>query len=273
MIFRRGTKKAILGAALCLMTSVLSAQNLEDLLPGLPAATRAELTEKRELVRYTEGAPAFSLLPAGPLAEELRREFQGFSPNITDEILFLMPLPEAREDGELFLYNKLRDVTGLSGIRYRSSSRDGSRVLFSDVYAVDSPKSRRRVPFVPVSAIPREERFPLHLEDANFGSGYYEAALFHQEGRTSFGLRNLTTLKYIFPVFREGRVRFRILLIPLEKELLMYGIVAAETGGLVRSMVDMPSALGKRVRALRDWFVGQVYGAGEPEGGKAAPPQ
>ncbi len=66
-------------------------------------------------------------------------------------------------------------------------------------------------------------------------------------------------------------MRFHILFVPLENELLMYGIVAAEAGGFVRNMVNMPSALGKRIRALRDWFTEQVYEKAAPAAAPAAP--
>jgi hypothetical protein len=244
---------------LFLLSVNLGALGLDDVLPGLSPGDRAVLTEKKELVRYSESRPKFAFLPSGPLSDRLRKEFEGFDPTVTDEVLFLMPLPIAQGDRNLFLYNKIRDVGTLSGIQYHSSSKDGMRTLFSDVYAVDSLKGKKKMPFVPVMEIPAEARFPLHMEDANFGSGYYEASYFHEADRIAFGLRNLTTLKYVFPILREQKVRFHILFVPLENELLMYGIVAAEAGGFVRYMVNMPCALGKRIRALRDWFTEQVY--------------
>lgn len=237
----------------------VGALNLNDVLPGLSAGDRAELAAKKELARYTESRPEFAYLPESPLAEKIRKQFAGFKPTITDEVLFLMPLPPGNGDPVLYLYNKLRAISTLSGIQYRSRRQDGMRALFTDVYAVDGMKTKKKIPDASVQEIPEEVRFPVHMEDANFGSGYYEASYLSSGNEIAFGLRNLTSLKYVFPILGAEKVRFQILIIPLEEGLLMYGIVAAEAGGFVRSMVNLPSALGKRIGALKDWFEEQVY--------------
>ena len=249
----------ILGTTLSATVSPLS---LEDILPQLTPQERAELREKKELVYYTDGAPDFRFLPSIPLSVRVKAYFQGFSPNVGDEALFLLPYtpaqPSQRTESSattlLPLYNRLRAVSTLSGIQYRSSKAKGMRVLFSDVYAVKDLKSKAKIPDPLVQIIPPEDSFPIHLVDANFGSEYYEASYLVRDNTIVFGLKNLTSLKYIFPVIGAQQFRTQLVIIPLDSELLVYGVAAVEAGDLVRSLIHLPSAFYKRIEALKNWF-------------------
>jgi len=252
----------ILGTTLSATVSPLS---LEDVLPQLTPQERAELREKKELVYYTDGAPDFRFLPSIPLSVRVKAYFQGFSPNVGDEALFLLPYTPAQTSQAtqrtessattlLPLYNRLRAVSTLSGIQYRSSKAKGMRVLFSDVYAVKDLKSKAKIPDPLVQIIPPEDSFPIHLVDANFGSEYYEASYLVRDNTIVFGLKNLTSLKYIFPVIGAQQFRTQLVIIPLDSELLVYGVAAVEAGDLVRSLIHLPSAFYKRIEALKNWF-------------------
>jgi len=228
---------------------------IEDILPQLTPQERAELQEKKELVYYTDGAPDFRFLPSLPLSVRVKTYFQGFSPNVGDEALFLLPYqPEGTTPPLLSLYNRLRAVSTLSGIQYRSSKAKGMRVLFSDVYAVKDLKSKTKIPDPLVQIVPPEDSFPIHLVDANFGSEYYEASYLARDNTIIFGLKNLTSLKYIFPVIGAERFRTQLLIIPLDTELLVYGVAAVEASEMVRSLIHLPSAFYKRMEALKNWF-------------------
>jgi len=249
----------ILGTTLSATVSPLS---LEDILPQLTPQERAELREKKELVYYTDGAPDFRFLPSIPLSVRVKAYFQGFSPNVGDEALFLLPYtpaqPSQRTESSattlLPLYNRLRAVSTLSGIQYRSSKAKGMRVLFSDVYAVKDLKSKAKIPDPLVQIIPPEDSFPIHLVDANFGSEYYEASYLVRDNTIVFGLKNLTSLKYIFPVIGAQQFRTQLVIVPLDSELLVYGVAAVEAGDMVRSLIHLPSAFYKRIEALKNWF-------------------
>ncbi len=232
-------------------TPTLSALTLEAALPQLTPEERATLQEKKELVYYTDGAPDFRFLPSIPLSVRVKAYFQGFSPNVGDEALFLL---QGNTPSLLALYNRLRAVSTLSGIQYRSSKAKGMRVLFSDVYAVRDLKSKTRLPDPLVQIIPPEDSFPIHLVDANFGSEFYEASYLARDNTIVFGLKNLTSLKYIFPVIGAERFRLQLVIIPLESELLVYGVAAVEASDIVRSLIHLPSAFYKRIEALKNWF-------------------
>ncbi len=253
-------KKLLTVVFLCALSIAdLAALSIDDVLPRLSRDDREKLKDKKELVLYTEGKTEFKYLPDTPLSDRIRRKFEGFDPNVSDEALFIMPLPAKRDDPSLFLYNKLRAISSLSGITYFSNRKKETQILFSDVYAIDGLDSKRRIPDRTYSYLPSDERVLIHLEDVNFGSGYYEVSYMTADGAMSFGMKNLTSLKYIFPVIGKENVRFELLVVPLDDALLVYGACSVEAAGFVKSLIHLPSAFYTRIRALKDWFSKQAY--------------
>ncbi|NJL73301.1 MAG: hypothetical protein HC888_18080 [Candidatus Competibacteraceae bacterium] len=255
----------LLCAGLLFAAGSLVADELTYLVPGLSDAERVELRDKRELVRFTDAAPEFALLPMTALAFPIRARFQGYAPTVTDEALFLLPMPDVAPGTNTadFIYSRLRDVSSLSGIQYMSNHYREWRVLFSDVYEVGGLDSRRRVDTKTPAFVPPFERVAMHMNDVNFGGGYYEANFMKTGDMLSFGLRNATTLSYfIFPVISEERLRFQIAMIPLREEnaLLLYGICSVEASDFLQRMVHLPSSFYTRILALKRWFEGRVYG-------------
>jgi hypothetical protein len=252
-------RKSIVPVFLFAAVFNLSALTLEELLPNLSPEDLVKLRDTKEIVHYSENPPDFRYLPGTALTDRIKNEFLGYTPNVCNEALFLMPLPARSENRSLYIYNKMRAIRSLSGIQYRSNRHKEMRVLFDDVYAVDSLRSKKKIPDKDLDALPAGEKLTVHIEDVNFGGGYYEASYMTSGDLLGFGLKNLTSLKYIFPIIGAEKVRFQILIIPLENELLMYGICAAEAASFVKSLIHLPSSFYTRTRALRDWFKGQVY--------------
>ncbi len=237
-----------------------SAQTLQERVPGLSADELQQLRSEGSIRFHTEDQPMqFRYLPHSSLSARVRDSFRGLEPNAVNEVLYLLPKPHTDGDLLLHIYNTLRAISTLSGVRYHSGHYDRERVLFDDVYAMDSPRSRNRIDDPLVTRVPRESSFPVHLVDANFGSSYFEATYYGAGDAVSFGLRNTQSLTYIIPVIRSERLRFQLLAIPLEEELLLYGAVGVEAGRLIRRQVHLPSAFRRRIETLADWFIEQAY--------------
>lgn len=237
-----------------------SVDDIRALVPGLSSAEAQELRREGSIRYHSEDrAMEFRYLPRTSISAQVRASFAGFEPNVVNEVLYVLPKPEPEGDLLLHLYNTLRAVSTLSGVRYHSGHYDRERVLFDDVYALNSSGGRERVPDPLVSVIPAVSSFPVHLVDANFGSSYFEATYHGADDAISFGLQNSRSLTYIIPVIRTGRLRFHLLALPLEHELLLYGTVAVEAGRLIRRQVHLPSAFRRRIETLADWFIEQAY--------------
>ena len=237
-----------------------SAQTLRSRVPGLSTAEIEKLRNEGSIRFHSEDRPIeFRYLPRTSISAQVRAGFRGFEPNVVNEVLYLLPMPQPDEDLLLHIYNTLRSVSTLSGVQYHSGHYDRERVLFDNVYAMDSARSRNRIPDPLVTSVPRESSFPVHLVDANFGTSYFEATYYGAGDAISFGLTNSQSLTYIIPVIRTERLRFQLLALPLEDELLLYGVVGVEAGGLIRRRVHLPSAFRRRIETLADWFIEQAY--------------
>ena len=243
---------------ICLL-STLSATPIDTYLSSLSEEEKAKLIEHNELVEYSEGAPAFRLLPNISLSAAVKAEFEDYEPNVSDEALFLLPKVE-NQNILPYIYEKLRNISSLSGIQYHSNHYHEWKTLFDNVFETDNVGSDAVIPFKQTESIPWEERIIIHMEDVNFGAGYYEATYFNSTDSITFGLKNLTSLKYKgIPVIRKERVRFQMVIIPTDEYLLVYGVCGVDAGSLIRKMIHIPSSFYTRMKALRDWFTGQIY--------------
>jgi hypothetical protein len=244
-------------------------ETLRRLVPGLTAAEIEEIQTEDYIRFHTEDEPLrFRYMPETSISEQVRRSFRHVDPNVVNEVLYLLPRPEHRADGRPFandqelmleLYNTFRSVSRLSGVTYESGRTAGPRVLFDNVYRIETLRRRSPLPDPVVTRIPREDSFLLQLDDSNFGTSYFEAIYFGGGDAVSMGMTNARSLTYVFPVIGAERVRFQLVAIPLEDHLLLYGAVALEAGGFLRRVVHLPGSFRRRIEALADWFIGEVY--------------
>ncbi|POQ98658.1 hypothetical protein AU468_12400 [Alkalispirochaeta sphaeroplastigenens] len=244
------------------------------LAPGLSREELAELLDQGSLIFHSEDEPiTFRYLPRSSISDQVQRSFGHFEPNVVNEVLFLLPRPQENSRGApyasdqellLDLYNTFRAVSKLSGVEYESSRAGGMRVLFDNVYAIESVRNRDPLPDPVVTRVPRESSFLLHLEDSNFGRSFFEASFYGGDDAVSMGMTNLRSLTFFVPVVRAERVRFQMLALPLEDHLLLYGAVGLEAGGFLRRMVHLPGSFRRRIVALTDWFTQQVYNGNNP---------
>lgn len=242
---------------------------LRRLVPRLTPEEIAEIQTGDYIRFHTEDQPlTFRYLPETSVSRRVRRSFDHVSPNVVNEVLYLLPRPRQSTEGRtfsddqellLYLYNTFRAVSKLSGVMYESNRTGGPRVLFDNVHRIETLRRRDPLPDPVVTRIPREDRFLLQLDDSNFGTSYFEATYYGGSDAVSMGMTNARSLTYIFPVIGAERVRFQLVAIPLEDHLLLYGAVALEAGGFLRRVVHLPSSFRRRIEALADWFIGEVY--------------
>lgn len=246
------------------------AETLREMVPGLTESEIQELITGEYIRVHTEDEPiTFRYLPRSSISSQVQQSFHHVSPNIVNEVLYLLPRPTHRtpegtplvSDEELLLelYNTFRAVSKLSGITYISNRAGGPRVLFDNVYRIETLRRRDPLPDPIVARVPREDTFLLQLDDSNFGTSYFEAMFFGGSDAVSMGMTNARALTFMIPVIRAERVRFQLVAIPLEDHLLLYGAVALEAGAFLRRVVHLPSSFQRRIDALSDWFIGEVY--------------
>ena len=233
---------------------------LRRVVPNLSAAERAELIENEYIQHYTEDKGIeFRYMPESSVSAQVRSAFADHRPSVVNEVLYLLPKPEVEGDVLLFLYNKLRAVSRLSGVTYISGRTGGERVLFEDVYRIDSVRNRNKQPDPIVRRIPAEDSFPLHLVDSNFGRSFFQTTYIGGSDAVAMSLTNATRMTFIIPVIGVENLRFQLVAMPIDDYLLFYAVVGVEVGGFFRRVVDIPASFRRRIEALGEWFIDEVY--------------
>jgi hypothetical protein len=84
------------------------------------------------------------------------------------------------------------------------------------------------------------------------------------DSRTPGILLSLTNVRalsvFLIPVLPEGGMFCLFYLEPTDRGLAIYTLSGARLGGFASGQVDIPSAVRKRVGALRSWLIGRLAG-------------
>lgn len=154
---------------------------------------------------------------------------------------------------------RLLDVETLSGVTYYSERKKGIAVLFDDVYRVDAPGSRTRAPVPPKVGVVRETT--IHLKDSNFGSSWYSVRVEETGEGLLFSFANARQLNFmVIRAFDVAGVRMLVQIVPVREGLYVASMCAADPSGAAAAIVDMYSAMEKRLKAVQDWVVARMAG-------------
>jgi hypothetical protein len=256
-------KKAFCVFLLCFAACSLFGQrrSFEDLFPGFDPekkdrAFTGALVETRDrdfsLRLAPPGEPAAGI--AGFVLEDLR-------PVCLVESLTVIPYLDAPLE-LLDLYNAMGQIRGLKGRLYHSATRDRNIPLFEEADRIQGPGNYATLPDPPQSAtLPATDRIYLRLKDANFGNSYYQGDISTLSRGLLYGLTNFRNLSYgIFPVIRERKFKAQFYVEPLAEGILVYSAAAAEAGDFISGLVNVPSAIRKRLEVIVGWLVDSIAG-------------
>jgi hypothetical protein len=217
--------------------------------------------EQRALAFSEDGLSAFSRGGGLSLAPETRSGISisgpvlAAGPSFLAESLRVVPLE--REAGLLRVYNALSRVRGLEGRLYHSFTRDKDIPLFAEAVRIESPRRTAPLPDPPdAAAVPASENVYIRLKDANFGNTYYEAVLTANASGLRYTLSNFRSLNYILvPVIKERRFIAQLYFEFIEEGLLVYSAAGADASDFIASMIDIPSAVEKRLSVIIGWVL------------------
>jgi hypothetical protein len=233
--------------------------SFDDLFPNLDPEKKAQaltgvLAETREEDFYLR------LSPAG----ELNTKIAGFvladiRPTCMVEFLAVLPYLDAPLE-LLDLYNAMGKVRGLKGRLYHSSSRNETIPLFEDASRIQGPNKLTSIPDPEKSVVlPATDRVYIRLKDVNFGNSYYQGDISLASGGLLYGLTNFRSLSYgIIPVIRERKFKAQFYVEPIAEGVLVYSAATAEVGGVIAGMVNIPSAIRKRLEVILSWLIDSI---------------
>jgi len=202
------------------------------------------------------------LMPASVEASSIRAALAVRSAwPVLVESVFLLKLPSGRLD-ELAALNALSVVSTMSGITYDSYRRGSGTVLFDDVYLVDKPGSAKRRPELPFADMPESASFDIHLRDVNFGSCWYRLDFDSRGTGLRLSLTNTRPMSiFLVRAFDQSALRVEFAMLPVSEGVLVYGVAAGAPARLASEVVDMYSAVLKRLDSIRGWVLGRLGAA------------
>jgi hypothetical protein len=184
------------------------------------------------------------------------------------ENLLVVPYAEGQPVTLLDIYTALQRVRGMADITYHSFTRKKWVPLFEEAARIDGPDSRKTLPDpARLPSIPDTETIYVKLKDTNLGNTIYRSEL--RRSATGSALiytitnHRASTLLFV-PVIKREHFVSRICLEPVEEGVLVYCVACIRASDFVERMIDMPSALKKRLDVLIEWAI-----AGLPHGRRA----
>jgi hypothetical protein len=239
---------------LCAFPVLGQTSSLAMLFPQLNQEQQAEALTKQGLFLYGSRATGLRLVPdskAGIPAEDTIRTQNPFF--LAESIRVL---PVDKDGGLLKVYNALSRVRALAGITYHSATRDKNIPLFGEASRIEGPRRmNNKLPDPPsAQAVPGAETLYVRLDDANFGNSYYECRLVSNANVIRYTLTNFRPLTYLFiTAIPERRFIAQLYFEFVNEGLVVYSVVGADASEFVASMMDIPSAIEKRLNVFINW--------------------
>lgn len=155
------------------------------------------------------------------------------------------------------IYNILRSISSLKGIRYFSASRQRMRVLFKDSYVIKSSNNVTKIEDPLVTVIPSVNEIYIFQEDNTFGKNKYRVAYIFPGSSIVMKIENITPLKYLFlPAVPPTKFITYFVVIPGEQGILFYGISCVQSALFFKIFEGhIQTSLYNRMKAVFDWFI------------------
>jgi len=220
------------------------------------------LSLEGELRNSLSDASPLQLIPEIPLRPEIEEQINELGLSVGTEVLIRYrneAIDFDAESSRLKIYNILRSISTMEGIKYYSASRKRMRTLFAQSYAIDGPDKQERVPDPFVEEIPDYSRLYIFQKDLTFGANVYRSEYRYSGQYFLLTTRNTTTMRYfLLPVVKPECSVTHILLIPAGMEILFYGATGARGAsffGLERTRED---SFYNRLKAIYGWFTERI---------------
>lgn len=241
------------------------ASPLKETVPGLSKSDFVTLRAGETLLAGPTGSNEMRFPPFGPTGNALRALPDQFKASVYVESAFLISGTILDSRKKLDIVNALLEIESLSGVTYYSERKNGIAVLYDDVYRVQTPGSTKRILPLVLSEVPSSQEISIHLRDSNFGSSWYSLSLGQVGDGLLFSMQNQKSLSFLMlRAFSAGGVRMRVVILPVDEGIYIAAICAADPSKITASMVDMFSAMEKRLRAIQGWVVGRIARGNPP---------
>lgn len=230
-------------------------RSFDEIFPGLDAGLKAEIFRPEGSIRSIEAHETLEFIPAAASGIDLLGSVTRINPSYLAESVVIIPY-EGKILTRLDAYNALGRIRDLKGRLYHSHTRDRAIPLFEEAARLESERKTKAIPDPPPARLlPDSETVYIRLKDANFGNSYYRGDMSADTRGVTYTLTNTRTLSYLlFPVMKEGKFSAVLYMEPLAEGMLVYSMAGADASDFIASMVDIPSAISKRLAVFIGWI-------------------
>jgi hypothetical protein len=228
-----------------------SLRSFSKLFPSLGESQKKEAFSEEGTIRSVKKNEALEFLPAYGSGTVMRS-----NPTYLAESLLVIPY-QGRAFTGLDAYNALGKISDLKGRLYHSHTRDAYVPLFQEATRLENEKSGKAVPdpIVPTRELPNTETVFIRLKDINFGNCYYRTDMSVMPFGLTYKITNTKNITYLlFTVLKEEKFTSILYIEPLTEGMLIYSMAGADASDFIASMIDIPSAISKRLLVFLSWI-------------------
>lgn len=237
--------------------SVAAAANDPSLFDLVPEYAE-RLTEQTTVVGGPVGFRQIAMIPDHRDADEILAIIDDVRPSIAFERLVFVPGP-LRDDAVVSIYNALRDVNELAGLRYYNAGQQRESTLFHSSFPVDRDDTTRSITVPHIDALPHRSELWVMQDTPPFGEIVSTYRYRADDGVVLMSAANQDPLEFRgVRVVRRDKMMTLILVIRVQEGLLMYGLGGARAFlafGLLDDRIE--PAFEGRAQAVFDWFAAQ----------------
>ena len=233
-----------------------SLRSFDELFPSLGESRKKEAFSDEGTIRSVKKNEALEFLPAPGSGIDLYGTVMKTNPAYLAESLLVIPY-HGKVFTKLDAYNALGKISDLKGRLYHSSTRDAYVPLFQEATRLENDKSGKTVPdpIVPARELPNTETLFIRLKDINFGNCYYRTDMSVTPFGLTYKITNTKNITYLlFTVLKEEKFTSILYIEPLIDGMLVYSMAAADASDFISNMIDIPSAISKRLSVFLDWI-------------------
>jgi len=232
-----------------------SLRSFDEIFPGLGENQKREIFGAEGLIRSIKRNEKLEFIPAPNSGIDLAGVIAKENPSYLAESLLVIP-HEGRILDRLDIYNALGRIGDLKGRLYRSHTRNAEVPLFEEATRIESERNTRAIPDPPPARLlPNSETVFIRLKDINFGNSYYRGDMIVSPHGVTYNITNFRNISYlVFTVMREGKFSAVLYMEPLAEGMLIYSMAGADASDFIAGLIDIPSAISKRLAVFIGWI-------------------
>ena len=230
-------------------------RSFDEIFKGFGEDQKRDIFNAEGLIRTITKNEKLIFLPEPSSGIDIAGVITKTNPAFLAESLLIIPYQGKILD-RLDVYNSLGRIGDLAGRLYNSHTRKAEIPLFEAATRIESERNSRAVPDpMPAREVPQSETVYMLLKDVNFGNSYYRGDMSSSPYGITYKLTNFRNLSYLFfPVIREEKFSAILYMEPLAEGMLVYSVAGADASDFIANLVDIPSAISKRLALFVGWI-------------------